>query len=168
MGAGSKVPSVRFNVTADAYARYMGQYSVPLAARFVELADLHPGQRAIDVGCGPGALTKPLVDRLGAASVAAIDPSASFAEAMKARFTDVDVRSETAEGLPFPDDSFDAALAQLVVNFMTDPVAGLPEIARVTPSGWHRRGLRLGPRRRQRTARRVLARRTRHRSRRAR
>ena len=38
--------------------------------------------------------------------------------------------------MPFPDDAFDAALAQLVVHFMTDPLTGLAEMARVTrPDG---------------------------------
>jgi SAM-dependent methyltransferase len=45
------------------------------------------------------------------------------------------VRVGVAEELPYPDDSFDAALAQLVVHFMTDPVAGLREMARVTRPG---------------------------------
>ncbi len=124
-----------FNVPADAYARFMGQYSEPLAKQFVELAELRPGQRALDVGCGPGALTAPLVDLLGSAAVAAIDPSAPFVAAVKARLPDVDVRTGKAEDLPFPDDGFDAALAQLVVHFMTDPVAGLREMARVTRPG---------------------------------
>jgi len=126
---------VSFNVTADAYARFMGRYSEPLAVSFVDLADVRPGQRVLDIGCGPGALTAQLVERLGAAEVVAIDPSAPFVEAMRARFPDVDVRSGVAEQLPFPDDTFDLALAQLVVHFMTDPVAGLLEMARVTRSG---------------------------------
>ena len=124
-----------FNVSADAYARFMGQYAEPLAAQFAELADVRPGQRALDVGCGPGALTAQLVQRLGAASVAAVDPSDSFVEATRTRLPDADVRSGVAESLPFPDDSFDLALAQLVVHFMTDPVAGLREMARVTRAG---------------------------------
>jgi len=45
------------------------------------------------------------------------------------------VRLASAEALPFPDDSFDAAIAQLVVHFMVDPVAGLREMARVTRPG---------------------------------
>lgn len=124
-----------FDVAADAYGRFMGQYSEPLAVRFVEHADVRAGQRALDVGCGPGALTAQLVERLGALAVVAIDPSASFVAATRARFPDVDVRSGVAEHLPFPDDSFDLALAQLVVHFMTDPLAGLREMARVTRPG---------------------------------
>lgn len=124
-----------FNVSADAYARFMGQYSEPLAVQFVQQADVRVGQRALDVGCGPGALTAQLVERLGADAVAAIDPSDPFVDAMRLRFPEVDVRSGAAEHLPFPDDSFDCALAQLVVHFMTDPVAGLQEMARVTRPG---------------------------------
>lgn len=124
-----------FNVPADAYGRFMGQFSEPLAVQFIELADVRPGQRALDVGCGPGALVEQLVQRLGGADVAAIDPSASFVEAAKARFPEVDVRTGAAEQLPYPDDTFDAALAQLVVHFMTDPVAGLQEMGRVTRAG---------------------------------
>jgi SAM-dependent methyltransferase len=124
-----------FDVAPDAYARFMGGYSEPLAASFVELAELTPGQRALDVGCGPGALTAQLVERLGEGSVTAIDPSASFVAATQERFPGVDVRSGVAESLPFEDDAFDAALAQLVVHFMGDPVAGLREMARVTKPG---------------------------------
>ena len=121
-----------FQVAAEAYDRFMGRYSVGLAA---QMADLAAGQRVLDVGCGPGALTAELVTRLGAAGVAAVDPSSSFVAAARERNPGVDVREATAEQLPFGDDEFDAALGQLVVHFMADPVAGLREMARVTRSG---------------------------------
>ena len=124
-----------FDVSAAAYARFKGRYSEPLAARFADLAGVRRGQRVLDVGCGPGALTAQLVSRLGAAAVYAVDPSASFTAAVQERLPEVDVRLSAAEQLPFPDGMFDAALAQLVVHFMTDPVAGLREMARVTRPG---------------------------------
>jgi trans-aconitate methyltransferase len=46
-----------FEVSADAYMRFMGQYSEPLARLFADLAGIEGGQRVLDVGCGPGALT---------------------------------------------------------------------------------------------------------------
>jgi SAM-dependent methyltransferase len=109
----------------------MGRYSSLLAPQFAEFAGVRSGQRVIDIGCGPGALTSELVDRLGAANVFAIDPSESFVAAVRERFPAVDVRRAAAEQLPFPGKAFDAALAQLVVHFMSDPVAGLKEMARV-------------------------------------
>jgi SAM-dependent methyltransferase len=126
---------VSFDVSADAYGRFMGRYSEQLAARFADLAGVRSGQRVLDVGCGPGALAAQLVSRLGAAAVCAVDPSASFVAAVSERLPEVDVRLSAAEQLPFPDAMFDAALAQLVVHFMTDPVAGLREMARVTRPG---------------------------------
>ena len=124
-----------FDVSAEAYLRFMGRYSEPLAAQFADLAGIGQGQRVLDVGCGPGALTAELARRTGADAVSAVEPSASFAAAARERLPEVDVRLSAAEQLPFPDDAFDAALAQLVVHFMADPVTGLREMSRVTRPG---------------------------------
>lgn len=124
-----------FDVAAASYDRFMGRYSVPLAPLLADLAGVEAGQRALDVGCGPGALTAELVRRLGAGAVAAVDPSPSFLEAASARHPDVDVRPGAAEGLPHSDGGFDRVLAQLVVHFLADPVAGLREMARVAVPG---------------------------------
>lgn len=121
-----------FAVAADAYDRFMGRYSVLLAPPLAALADVVIGQRVLDVGCGPGALTTELVRRLGAAAVTAVDSSEPFVAAAQERHPGVSVERASAEHLPFPDQAFDAALAQLVVHFMADPVAGLREMARVT------------------------------------
>lgn len=117
---------------AAAYDRLIGRFSRPLAARFVDLAELESGDRALDVGCGTGLLSERLAERLGEDHVAGIDPSPTFLDALRARLPGVDVRLGPAEDLPFPDQSFDVALAQLVVHFMSDPIRGLGEMARVT------------------------------------
>jgi SAM-dependent methyltransferase len=123
---------VTFFVAADAYDRFMGRYSEPLAPVFADFAGVAEEQRVLDVGCGPGALTAELVLRLGPAAVTAVDPSEPFVAAARERHPDVRVERASAEDLPFPDGAFDAALAQLVVHFMTNPVVGLREMARVT------------------------------------
>jgi SAM-dependent methyltransferase len=124
-----------FVVSANAYDRFMGRYSGPLAGVFADFAGVAAGQRVLDVGCGPGALTAELVRRTGAHAVAAVDPSASFVAAMRERYPDVDVQRASAEAIPHPAATFDASLAQLVVHFMTDPLGGLREMARVTRPG---------------------------------
>jgi SAM-dependent methyltransferase len=124
-----------FDVAAEAYDRFMGRYSRLLSPQIADLAGVRRGQRVLDVGSGPGALTAELVARLGPSFVAAVDPSEPFVAAAQARNPGVDVRRASAEQLPFADDSFDATLAQLVVHFMSDPVAGLAEMARVTRPG---------------------------------
>ena len=125
-----------FVVAPDAYDRFMGRYSGPLAPVFADFIGVAPGQRVVDVGCGPGALTGELVKRLGEDAVVAVDPSAPFVEAVRERHPRVEVHLGGAEHLPLPDHTFDAAVAQLVVHFMTDPVAGLREMCRVVkPNG---------------------------------
>src|SRR4051812_29226193 len=102
-----------FNVAAESYGQFMGRYSEPLAAEFLAFAGASEGQRALDVGCGPGALTALLVKRLGAHGVSAVDPSESFVAAARMRLPDVDVRQAEAETLPYADGEFDLAVAQL-------------------------------------------------------
>ena len=126
---------MHFNVAAEAYDRFMGRYSRLLAPQLADLAGLAVGQRVLDVGSGPGALTAELVSRLGPGSVTAVDPSEPFVEAARDRYPGVEAHVAAAEQLPFEADVFDAALAQLVVHFMADPVAGLAEMRRVTRPG---------------------------------
>jgi SAM-dependent methyltransferase len=127
---------VIFRVAAEAYDRFMGRYSAPLAATFVDFAALPPDARVLDVGCGPGALTSELTRRFGTGGrITAAEPSPEFVEAARTRFPGIDVHQAPAEDLPFHDADFDAALAQLVVHFMADPVRGLGEMRRVTRAG---------------------------------
>jgi len=126
---------VSFDVAAESYDRFMGRYSVQLSPQLADFAEVTAGQRVLDVGCGPGALTAELVGRLGAEAVAAVDPSEPFVAAARERHPGVDVQRSEAESLPYPDGVFDATLAQLVVHFMADPVTGLREMARVTGPG---------------------------------
>ena len=122
-------------MAAEAYDRFMGRYSLMLSPQMADLAGVRGGQRVLDVGCGPGALTAELVTRVGPAAVTAVDPSEPFVDAAGARNPGVNVLQASAERLPFDEEAFDAALAQLVVHFMADPVVGLGEMARVTRPG---------------------------------
>ena len=124
-----------FVVAADAYDRFMGRYSRELAPRLIEFAEIEPGMSVLDVGCGPGALTERLADWVGPQSVSAADPSEPFVAACAERVPGADVRQAPAEQLPWADGAFDATLAQLVVNFLPDPHAGVAEMRRVVRPG---------------------------------
>jgi len=124
-----------FRASAQAYDRHIGRYGGPLARALCDAAGVGRGQRALDVGCGPGALAAELVARLGADAVVAVDPSPPFVDGCRERLPGVEVQLAPAEGLPFEAAAFDVALAQLVVNFMTDARAGLGEMLRVTRPG---------------------------------
>lgn len=124
-----------FNVSAEAYDRFMGRFSGPLADQFATWAGVRPGMRVLDVGSGPGALSSRLVDIVGADRVEAADPVPAFVEALRERLPGVTATVSPAEDLPHPDGAFDGALANLVVHFMGDPVAGLRQMARVVREG---------------------------------
>jgi len=116
-----------------AYDKFMGRFSVRLAPLFADFSGVSAGSRVLDVGAGTGALTSELLRR--DATVAAMDPSPEFVATLKSRFPDVDAREAGAEELPWPDGSFDAALAQLVIAFMADADAGVAEMRRVVEPG---------------------------------
>ena len=113
----------------------MGRYAQTLAVELADVAEVTPGIRVLDVGCGPGGLTSELCRRAGADNVAAIDPAQQFAAACAERHPQADVRVGVAEHLPWPDGEFDAAVSSLVIGFMSDPDRGVREMARVTRPG---------------------------------
>lgn len=118
-----------FHTDEQSYDTFMGRYSVRLAPLFAEFAGAGAGHRVLDVGAGTGALTRELLAR--GATVAAAEPSPEFTQALRSRFPEVEVHEAPAEELPFPDGSFDLALAQLVVAFVQDAPAAMRELARV-------------------------------------
>lgn len=133
MGEGDAAQT--FTAGGGAYDAFMGRYSIALAPLFARFSGVAPGQRALDVGCGPGALTAELVRLVGAQSVLACDPSPSFLAACLERHPGVDVRQGRAEALPLGDHCVDVALAQLVLHFVTDPDAAVRELRRVVRPG---------------------------------
>lgn len=127
---------IRFEDGA-AYERMMGIWSGIAGDIFLDWLAPRPGLRWIDVGCGNGAFTELIVARSGPSEVHGIDPSEgqlSFARtrlaAPVAQFHQGD-----AMALPFPDDSFDAAVMALVIFFVPDPPKGVAEMARVVRPG---------------------------------
>lgn len=124
-----------FRGSAEAYDRHVGRYSARLGRALIAFAGVRPGDRVLDIGCGPGALTAELARVLGAGAVCAVEPSPPYAAACRARNPGVDVREAGAEQLPFEAATFDAVLSQLVVNFLPDPALGLAEMVRVARPG---------------------------------
>jgi SAM-dependent methyltransferase len=122
---------VTFAIEAEIYDRFVGRYGEALGRELADRAGMQPGMLALDIGAGTGKLTGVLAEIVGEENVTAIDPSEPFVAALTERFPAADVRVAAAEELPFADASFDAALAQLVVNFLSDPERGVDEMLRV-------------------------------------
>ena len=121
--------------TSDAYDRFMGRYSRELAVRMCDQAGLGAPMATLDVGCGTGALTAEMIRRLGADAVSACDPSPTFVEGVTNRYPGVTIKPGAAESLPFEDDAFNLASAQLVLHFVADPLKSVEEMKRVTKPG---------------------------------
>lgn len=121
----------------DTYECFMGRWSAKLGPLFAGFAGATDGQRILDVGCGTGSLVRTLLDIGAAIRVVGVDPSAEFIA--HARLQPASGRTEFevsgAESLPFPDETFDAALALLVLQALEDPPRAIREMARVTQHG---------------------------------
>jgi ubiquinone/menaquinone biosynthesis C-methylase UbiE len=126
---------MQFAGAAESYDNFMGRYTPSLAVALADAAGVREQMRVLDVGCGPGGLTRELATRVGAENVAAIDPAAQFVAACRERNPGTDVRQGVAEELPWSDGTFDATLSSLVIGFMRDPDQGVREMARVTRAG---------------------------------
>jgi 2-polyprenyl-3-methyl-5-hydroxy-6-metoxy-1,4-benzoquinol methylase len=136
------------DLPAAGYQGRIGRYGPELAAAFLAVAGVREGQRALDVGCGSGALTEPLAELVGSANVAAVDPDASAVAACRARLPQVEIRVASAEELPFSDDRFDVVLAQLVMSLLSDADAGVGEERQreaLRHETWRWRGSPTGP-----------------------
>jgi SAM-dependent methyltransferase len=116
------------------YDRHVGRYSPALAAELVRVAGVEHGGRALDVGCGTGALASALATLVGPERVAAVDLSQAAVEACADAVPGASVRPGSAERLPFADEEFDAVLAQLVIDKVDGPAA-LREMRRVARPG---------------------------------
>ena len=127
---------IRFD-DGTAYERYMGEWSQLVGETFLDWLAPKPGLRWIDVGCGNGAFTEMLVERCAPVSAEGIDPSdAQLAFALTRPVSRVaQFRQGDAMALPFPDESFDAAIMPLVIFFVPDPARGVAEMARVVCPG---------------------------------
>src|SRR5215218_5989814 len=127
---------IRFDDGA-AYEEFMGKWSRVAGDAFLRWLDPAAGWRWLDVGCGNGAFTGMLVERLAPLAVDGIDPSADqIAYAQKRLATD-SVRFEVGDAmaLPYADSTFDAAVMALVIFFVPDPARSVVEMARVVRPG---------------------------------
>jgi SAM-dependent methyltransferase len=122
---------------AETYERLMGRLSRTLAPQFVEFAAVREGTSVLDVGCGTGSLSDTLAKTTKAARIIGIDPSAPFVEYARAHSADPRLTFEIgdAQALPYGDETFDATLALLVVNFIPDANKAAREMRRVTRAG---------------------------------
>lgn len=124
---------------APATVRQHARRTAEEAAAFV-LPELRPGMRLLDVGCGPGSITRGLAERLAPGQVVGLDLSsetlvAARRDAVARGLTNLEYREGSVYDLPLPDASFDVAFAHQVLQHLREPGAALGEMLRVVRSG---------------------------------
>jgi ubiquinone/menaquinone biosynthesis C-methylase UbiE len=122
------------------YERYfVPAIGAPLAAELVDAAALRQGERVLDVACGTGVVTRLAAERVGASGATAgldINPGMlGVARSVTPAGVGIDWHQASAEATPFPDESFDAVLCQLGLQFFPDRPAALRELRRVLVPG---------------------------------
>ena len=120
-----------------AYERMMGVWSRLAGEVFLDWLAPPPGLRWLDIGCGSGAFTELLGERCAPAELHGIDPSEGQLRFARTRPVAriASFRQGDAMALPFPDNSFDAAVMALVIFFVPDPAKSVAEMARVARPG---------------------------------
>ncbi|GMG82853.1 class I SAM-dependent methyltransferase [Paralimibaculum aggregatum] len=123
--------------SGDSYDRLMGRWSRRLAPEFLAFAGIEDGAAVLDIGCGTGAVSAALLDIGPGMRVTGLDGSADFLAAAAAGLDDsrAGFVLGDAQALPLADDSQDACVSLLVLNFVPDPVRAVCEMRRVTRTG---------------------------------
>ena len=125
---------------AENYQRFfVPAIGAPVADDLIATARLQPGERALDVACGTGVVTRLAAEHVGAAgSVTGLDihpGMLAVAAAVTPPDMPIDWREANAESMPFPDDAFDVVLCQMGLQFVSGKLAALREMRRVLKSG---------------------------------
>jgi ubiquinone/menaquinone biosynthesis C-methylase UbiE len=114
----------------------MARVNRDAAAQVIELLNVRPNDKILEVGFGPGVAIQLLLQRLPTGAVAGVDQSQEMVrQAAALRNRRADLRYGSAELLPFADQSFDKALAINSMQAWPDARAGLREIWRVLKNG---------------------------------
>jgi SAM-dependent methyltransferase len=119
------------------YEPYIGRWSRLVAREFVGWLALPGGARWLDVGCGTGALCQTILAVANPITVRGVDQSAGFIAYARTQVLDDRIRFDVADAhsLPYEDDTYDAVVSGLMLNFVHDPGAVVAEMSRVARPG---------------------------------
>ncbi len=126
-----------FDELATDYDRSGVDFFAPIATRLVELLEVRPGERALDLGCGRGAVTLPLATAVGGGQVTALDISPAMVSLTRdAAPPNVEVACQDASAPDLPERSYDVVASSLVLFFLPEPTDALARwLQLVRPGG---------------------------------
>ena len=140
-GLQRRVQRYGWDKAAGSYERHWARPLAEAQMRLLELADLAPGDRVLDVACGTGLITFPAAVTVGSDGlVVGTDISSEMVEQLQREadrrgLVQVETGRMDAEDLRLPDDAFDVALCAFGLMYVPDPVAALKEMVRVLKPG---------------------------------
>ena len=106
------------------------------ASRVADAAEVHAGQRVLDVACGTGILARTVADRVGpTGSVVGLDVNKGMLAVAERQAPHLEWQDGLAEELPFDNDSFDAVVSQFGLMFFEDKSRAIQEMGRVLRPG---------------------------------
>lgn len=120
---------------APHYERLSAGLFAPITSAFAEFCAAKPGERVLDLACGPGTLTASLAKAAGAGNVLGTDLSEGMLERARLAAPGAEFKPMNAEALDLPDASFDLVTCQLGLMLFARPEAALAEAARVLKPG---------------------------------
>ena len=122
-------------------ARLMRRGNAPLNLWMVQLLEVRPQDRVLEVGFGPGVALAELLARASDGFVAGVDASELMVAQARSRYTDaiaagrLEIRQGDASSLPYDDATFDKVCGTHVIYFWRDAVATVRELRRVLRPG---------------------------------
>jgi SAM-dependent methyltransferase len=140
MASGSGDPFTKFKeAQREGWSSFVPveAWTTPPAGKLVKFAQVKPGQRVLDVGCGTGVVA--ITAALKGGKVSGLDLTPVLVERARKNAgiaaVDVDFTEGDAEALPYPDASFDAVLSQFGHMFAPRPAVVVQEMLRVLKPG---------------------------------
>lgn len=119
---------------APAYSSGFARLSVLTVDPLLDAVGAGPGVRLLDLGCGPGVLSRRALDR--GCLVSGVDVAEPMLSIARAGLPDaVFVPGDVQAGLPFPDAAFDAVAGNMVVHHLSQPPRAMVHLMRVLTTG---------------------------------
>jgi len=123
------------------YENFWQEQLKPAQNKLLEMANLQPGEKLIDIACGTGLVSFPAAEKIGPGGfVLATDISDGMVKictetATEKKIRNIQFKRMDAEQLDVPDAEYDVALCALGLMYVPDPIKALKEMYRVIKHG---------------------------------
>lgn len=122
-----------WDLVAATYGRVWSPITRQAVGPLLDAAGVEPGRRVVDVGTGAGDAAATATER--GAEATGVDVAAAMVQIAARRHPTTAFVEASVTDLPFPDESFDAAIGNIVIQHVGEPLRAARELARVLVPG---------------------------------